>query len=357
MTQNLSFHPDKPCLNPQEHIGRESQLQHAYGRLGTDDVQSFAIVGFHKEGKTSFVKYIQEPSVVKKYLGDKANEYVFLYFDLAEHQLNDEAAFFKVLYSKIEEVLAIGNLRDLLDLNKITEWLEKNNQRLILVFDNFNLIVTNPNYRVSFYEGFRSWLSTHRQVGFIVTSPVQLLHLAIPVELAGSPFFNIFDSYVLFPLSITEATHLVCERLPKTLQEREQEIFELIRQFGYSPYPLQQAGKVWVSRFETEGELSFQQVIDDAYQACLPYYEEIYSSLTQNQIKGIASILSSSYKTKLKIDNNLIDRGWVTKDRSKISAQQMERFFRERLDIPFKQNLFRSLKQLLGNVSKKYLPK
>ena len=348
MTQNLSFHPEKPCLNPQEHIGRESQLQHAYGRLGTDDVQSFAIVGFHKEGKTSFVKYIQEPSVVNKYLSDKANEYIFLYFDLAEYQLNDEAAFFKVFYSKIEEALAITNLRDLLDINKITEWLEKNNQRLILVFDNFNLIVTNSNYRVSFYEGFRSWLSTHCQVGFIVTSPVQLLHLSIPVELAGSPFFNIFDSYVLFPLSITEATRLVYERLPQALQEREQDIFELIMQFGYSPYPLQQAGKVWVSRFETEGELSFKQVIDDAYQACLPYYEEIYSSLTNNQREGIASILSTSYKTKLKIDNNLINRGLVTKDRSKISAQQMERFFRERLDIPLKQNIFSSLKQLLG---------
>ncbi|MEN8216000.1 MAG: hypothetical protein ABFS56_06420 [Pseudomonadota bacterium] len=348
MEENLSFHPERACLNPQEYVGRESLLQHAYGRLGTEDVQSFAIIGFHKEGKTSFVNYLQQPSVVKRYLGGNANEYIFLSFDLAEHQLNDESTFFEAFYSRIETELAIPNLKDLLDLNKITDWLEKNNRRLILIFDNFNLIVTNPNYRVSFYEGFRSWLSTHTHVGCVVTSPVQLLRLAIPVELAGSPFFNIFDSYALFSLSFAEATRLIYERLPEALQDREKDIIELIKQFGYSPYPLQQAGQVWVSRFEKDGELSFKQVIDDAYQACLPYYEEIYSSLTNKQLKSIATILSSGYKRKLKVDNNLIDRGWITKDRRRISARQMERFFRERMDIPPKWNLFGALKQLFS---------
>ena len=354
MKEDLSFHPERPCFNPQEYVGRESLLQHAYGRLGTEDVQSFAIVGFHKEGKTSFVKYLQQPSVVERYLGSKANEYIFLYFDLAALQLNDEPTFFDAFYSKIEQVLALPNLKDLLYFNKVTDWLEKNNRRLILIFDDFNLIVTNPNYRVSFYEGYRSWLSTHSHVGCIVTTPVQLLRLAIPVELAGSPFFNIFDSYTLFPLNFTEATRLVYERLPETLQEREKDIFELIGQFGYSPYPLQQAGKVWVSRFKKTGEPSFNQVIDEAYQACFPYYEDIYSSLTNNQLNGIASILNAGYKkTKLKIDNNLIDRGWVTKDRSRISAGQMERFFREQMDIPVKQNIFSSLKQFFSRFFKK----
>jgi hypothetical protein len=355
MKENLSFHPERPSITPSEHVGRESLLQHAYGRLGTEDVQSFAIVGFHKEGKTSFIKHIQEHSVAEKYLGSKANDYIFLYFDLGELQLNDESAFFEVFYNKIGQVLPLPNLKDLLDFQKITDWLEKNNRRLILIFDDFNLIVTNPNYKVSFYEGYRSWLSTQTHVGCIVTSPVQLLRLAIPVELAGSPFFNIFDSYSLFPLNLYEATRLVYKRLPEALQEREKDISELIKQFGYSPYPLQQVGKVWVSCFEKTGDPSFHSVIDEAYQACLPYYEDIYSSLTNNQLNNIASLLSSGRKKKLKIDNNLIDRGWVTitKNKPRISARQMERFFRERMDIPAKQNLYSLLKQFLSRVFKK----
>ncbi|MEK8018855.1 MAG: hypothetical protein VSS75_018435, partial [Candidatus Parabeggiatoa sp.] len=90
----MSFHPERPCIDSPEYVGREYLLQHAYGRLGTEeDVQSFAIIGFHKEGKTSFVNYLQQPSVVERHLGGKANDYIFLYFDLAVLQLNDESAF------------------------------------------------------------------------------------------------------------------------------------------------------------------------------------------------------------------------------------------------------------------------
>ncbi len=348
MTEN--FHPESPCIKPQQYVGRESTLQHAYGRLGTDDVQSFAIYGFHKEGKTSFVNYLQEPSVVKQYLGEKANEYIFLYFDVAAHSLNDESAFFNMLYHKIEEVLGIPNLKDFSDNNKILDWLEKNNRRLIMIFDNFNLIVVNPNYKVYFFESFRSWLYMHSLVGCIVTSPKPLLELAMSVELAGSPFFNIFDSYALFPLSLTEATRLIYERLPDALQDREKDIFELIGQFGYSPYPLQQAGKVWVSQYEKTGEPSFKLAIDEAYQACLPYYEEIYASLRKQQLNCIANILRG--KKNLVVDNNLVDRGWVTKDRRRMTAGQMERFFRERMEIPARRNIFSVMQDLVNRFFK-----
>lgn len=345
----LYFHPERPCIKAAEFVGRENLLQHAFGRLGTEDVQSFAIIGFHREGKTSLVNYIQQPNVVKSYLGESANEYLFLYLDAQQH-LNDEAVFFEAFYNKINQYLS--PLKKLVDLNEISDWLGKNQRRLILIFDNFNLIITNPNYSVSFYERLRSWFSTHHQVGCIVTSPVQLLRLAIPVELAGSPFFNIFDAYGLFPLSVVEATRLVSERLPTALQQRTQDIIELIEQFGCNPYCLQQAGAIWVSRFKEHGELSFKQTIDEVYQACLPYYEEIYFSLKNKQLESIAALLNSNNKTQFKIDNKLIHRGWVSEDRSRIAAAQMESFFRERMGIP-KKHSFLQLKRLMNLMFKK----
>ena len=354
MTQKLSFHPKRPCLNPEEHVGRENLLQHAYGRLGTDDVQSFAVYGFSKEGKTSFVKYLQQDSVVERYLGDKAKQYIFLYFDVAKLQLHDEATFFKVLYSKISEVLALPNLRDFSDNNKILDCLEKQNRKLIMIFDNFNLIVVNPKYHVSFFENFRSWLYMHSPVGCIMTSPMRLLDLAMSVELAGSPFFNIFDYYSLFPLSQAEATRLVSDRLPEALQDSQKDIFELIGQFGYSPYPLQEAGKKWVSHHDKTGKSVFnKQVIDEAYQTCLPYYEGIYASLTKQQLESIGSILSGNKNQDLLVDNYLVDRGWVKKNKTGISAGQMERFFRERMEIPSNNNIFGKIKGLFSDTFKK----
>jgi hypothetical protein len=344
--QNLVFHPKRPCLEPEEHFGRQSLVHHAYGRLGTDDVQSFAIIGFHKEGKTSFVNYIRHPRIAEEYL-DNANQYIFLYLDISKQHLPDEASFFKIFYQKIDEQLSISHLKDILDLNKITDWLIQKDRRLILVFDNFNLIVTNPNFKVSFYEGLRSWFSTHTQVGCIVTSPLALLALSIPHELAGSPFFNIFDSYSLSPLNLTEATGLLYDRLPEALREREQDIFELIAQVGYSPYLLQQAGQVWISNTDKQGKASFKQHIENVYQACLPYYQEIYASLKNRQLDDITRLLSVKQEGTLRIDHNLIDRGLIAKDKSGFSAKLMERFFRERLNIQEKKSLLSKFKKLI----------
>ncbi len=344
--KNLIFHPNRPCFKPEEHAGRESLAHHAYGRLGTDDVQSFAIIGFHREGKSSFVNYLRHPRIVKEFIGENANQYIFLYIDLSEQKLDDEAMFFKVFYQRIEELLSLSHLTDVFDLIKISDWLIKNDRRLILIFDNFNLIITNPHFRVAFYEGLRSWFSMHTQMGCIVTSPVPLLNLAIPQELAGSPFFNIFDSYSLPPFNLTQATSLVYERLPDTLCGREKDIFELIAQVGYSPYPLQQAGQIWVSHFEERGEASFEKVIDEVYQTCLPYYQEIYSSLKNRQLDSIANILKSNQKTQERIDHSLIDRGWIAKDKSGFSAKLMARFFRERLGIKENRSFFGQFKRL-----------
>ncbi len=348
MQPNLNFHPERPCLRASEHFGREHLVQHAYGRLGTDDVQSFAIIGFRKEGKSSFVNYIRHPKVTTKYLGKDAKQYLFLYMDLSKQQINNEADFFKVFYRKVAELLEMADLKNLQELGKITDWLVENNKRLILIFDNFNLIVTNPNFRVSFYEGLRSWFSTHSKIGCIVTSPVQLLHLSIPQELAGSPFFNIFDSYSLSPLSLTDATDLLYQRLPDALQEQSKDVFELIAQVGYSPYPLQQAGAIWTANYTAHNETSFSLIIDEVYQACQPYYQEIYSALKNNQLENIAMILSSDYNSKkLRIDNNLINHGWVVKDKSRMSAHLMELFFREKMGIPEKKYSFRKVKRLI----------
>ena len=351
MQPNLNFHPNIPCLKASEHFGRENLVQHAYGRLGTDDVQSFAIIGFHKEGKSSFVNYIRHPNVKAKYLGEKSENYLFLYMDLSKYQLNNETDFFTVFYRKVTELLKTNDLQE---LAKITDFLVKNDKRLILIFDNFNLIVTNPNFRVSFYEGLRSWFSTHSQIGCIVTSPVQLLHLAIPQELAGSPFFNIFDSYSLSPLNLTEATNLIYQHLPDSLKDNGKDVFELITQVGYNPYPLQQAGSIWAANYAKHADPSFKIVIDEVYQACQPYYQEIYAGLKNNQLESIATILSPNYNPKkTRIDNNLINHGWVTKDKTKLASLLMETFFREKMGIPEQKYSLGKLKQFLSGLLKR----
>lgn len=327
-----SFIPNRPCLTDDEHIGRSSLVQRAFARLGTDDVQSFAIIGFHKFGKTSFVNYLQQPSVVKQYLGEKGQQYVFLHINLSEKNLNNETEFFSELYKQVEFLLGLSDLNGIRDLDVITDYLEATNKRLVLVLDDFNLIVTNHNYSVAFYERLRSWFSTHQQVGCVVTSPLQLLHLAVPVDLAGSPFFNIFDAYHLEPLAIHEAVTLLNSRLPEQLRGREEDIFEIIKQVGHNPYLIQMAGNIWVSSFEANKDSTLDEIFKTIYQTNLAYYEKIYASLTSNQRENIKSLINPLYKTNTqRIDNKLIQSGWITKDAKKLTALQMEIFFQEKI--------------------------
>jgi hypothetical protein len=155
--------------------------------------------------------------------------------------------------------------------------------------------------------------------------------LAIPVDLAGSPFFNIFDAYYLEPLAIHEAVTLLDSRLPERLRGREEDIFEIIKQVGHSPYLIQIAGNIWVSSFETDKDTKLNELLDAIYQINLAYHEKIYASLTANQRENIKSLINPLHKTGVeRVDNKLIQSGWVNKDAKKLTALQMERFFQEK---------------------------
>ena len=345
-TSDIDFHPDRACNIPEEHIGREDIIYHAYSRLITDDIQSFAVVGFKKEGKTSLINYIMEPAVQKEYLGTNADNYYFLYINFKKGMVIGPEEFFKEFYEKASQLMNIDGLHNLWDdLPRITDYLEKNDRKLVVVFDNFHLIINNPNFPVVFYEALRSWFSTHREVGCIVSSPLQLLYIKMPGQLVGSPFFNIFNSYSVYPLTTADATQLIETRLPPGLRAQNKAVATLIDNFGCSPYPLHIAGKVWADHFKKREDISFEAMTEEIYQACLPYYEKIYVELNNKQLINIKNVLNPKRKTNLPIDNTLIDRGWIKKSGQdvQIASKQLDRFFRKKLEIKVSSNLFSKL--------------
>lgn len=342
----IVFHVNRPCVTQEEHVGREHILQQAFTRLNTDDVQSFAIIGLSKMGKSSFINHLQQPEVVEKFINPKerAKKYLFLLLDCAKYSLDSEEDFFKFFYQEIEKLLGLSNLNNMIDLERVTQKLFEDDLRLVVILENFNLVVTNPNFSVVFYDGLRSWFSTHVNVGCIVTSPLQLLDLAIPLEIAGSPFFNIFSAYSLKPFSLTEATQLLDDRLPKALRGHEKEIFDVIDHVGFNPYELQIAGYIWIKHFQKTKEMTFEDTIDEVYQALIPYYNKIYSDLTSRQIRDIRKILKKDYKDLMSIDQNLVAYGWVTKDKKNIVAKQMKRYFSDRLKINSNNGIIKKIK-------------
>lgn len=331
----LSFHPNRPCLKSDEHEGRKTLIQHVFGKLATDDVQSFAIVGFKKSGKTSFINHIQQPQILDEYLGKDKEYYLFITLSLSELQLKNKNDFFKAFFYAVKKSTGLENLDDISDLQVISSWLQVNQKRLVLILDDFDQVITCSNFSVTFYESLRSWFSTNPNVGCIVTSPVQLLHLSIPMALSGSPFFNIFGSYTLMPLTKKEAKSLLKKRLPETLTRYQDEIKALIKDVGVNPYELQKSGYFWKHSFEKRGVTHYQEIKNDVYKICCGYYNAIYLSLTKKQIRIIRLLLDNRKRVKQPAisDPELINRGWITRDGKFIVSNHLKIYLLQIFEI------------------------
>ncbi len=333
-TIKLIFDPSRPCQTASEHQGRAALTQHVFGRIGNEDVQSFALIGTEKMGKTSFLNYLRQPEVLASHL-QESRQYLFVYLDAKTHKLTDEPVFFKTLFGQ-ESFTSLTGLTTIKDLKRLSAWLDSQDKRLVVMIDNFHLIVSNPNFRVPFYEGLRSWFSTQRRVGCVVTSALPLSQMAGAVELSES-LFDFFSADSLKPLSWEEAKSLLTGRLPPHLQDREWEVDQVLKGFGICPYPLQEVGRCWVERAKHKQIPRLEDVIEAGYQACLGHYENIYASLKKHQLAVIDGLLDPRqrhFKKPAPVDRTLIERGWISEDGQDILACQMAQFFRTKLGLP-----------------------
>lgn len=338
-----SFHPDRPCQTIKEHVGRDSIIQYIYARLGTSNLQSSAVVGFYKEGKTSILNIIKDPESTQRFLGDQADQLRFLYIDLAKNDYINPNDFYKIFNQEIELILGLKSpIANELNKEMISEHLEREQLNLVLLLDNFNSIVINPGFPISFFEQLRSWLSHFARVGAVVTSPIQLLDLHMPIDLASSPFFNIFDSYSVLPLERREVEQLMKERLLPVFADKDTEIQHLLLEFGLNPYPLQVVGQTWMDMEKVEPKVPLSKVINAAHQKCIHYFETIFSSLSNRQLDTINELLDKKLKKHEFIDNSLFMRGLLTKGKQgvTVTSRQLEKYFRERMGLPMKKSFF-----------------
>lgn len=344
MQTNLTFHPQRPCQSVTEHVGREQLEFHAFSRLGTNNLQSFAVIGGEKMGKTSFLWHLQQEAILSKHLSN-TEKYHTVFLDAAQPPLDTEQRFFTQFYKKLKQLIEIDDLENSSDLYKVTDYLSEHQEKLILLIDNFNLVVTNAKFSITFYESLRSWFSTHAHIACIVTSPMKLDALSVPKQLSGSPFFNIFTSYVLTPFKLTEATALFESRLPENLQQEPKHILHIIEQMGLTPYPLHQAGLCYLR--QVDKTINLKQVINDSYQACLPYYENLYAEMSQEQLNILSCLLNPQSENPKHIPSILIEQGWVSKE-GEIKAKQFARFLANKLGLSGNESAWQRLLQVLG---------
>jgi hypothetical protein len=242
-----------PISDPQRFIGREREVEQIFGRLRNAEFESSSLVGDHRIGKTSLLKYLANPEVREAH-GFKSGRYCFVYVDLqvVPQSMDPDRLWRRLLILMrqqcadrgVREIVADVLKRDELDpfeLGDLFQQVDDNGQHVVFLFDEFERVTANPNFGPDFFFGMRS-LAIQHKVALVTSSRRELVDVCSSPEVRSSPFFNIFANIRLRMFSQAEYELLVERALAQTeVVFTEPELDSVVALAGLHPYFLQVA--------------------------------------------------------------------------------------------------------------------
>jgi AAA+ ATPase superfamily predicted ATPase len=246
-----------------EFYGRDIDVEKIYSRIGSSRPQSISIVGERRIGKSSLLNYIYHPANRLKYL-KRPDEYIFIFIDFQERRNIEIPDFFSILYEGLYEEFH-GNIELSVDpdyegFKKIISTFDEHGLKLIMLFDEFELITKNTNFNSEFYSFCRS-IANNFNVSYIVSSGRNLQTLCHSKVISDSPFFNIFSNLTVSQYNRTDAVSLIkgpAEKMNYKLQSYVDFIIDIA---GFYPFFIQIA---CASLFEyvKDGKLDSKAMIE-----------------------------------------------------------------------------------------------
>ena len=206
--------------NPQEFYGRERETRRIFSRISSSHPQCISVIGERKIGKSSLLYFINHEDTRRKWLKD-ADSYVFVLADLQERacEMSFKTFFqfiFKTLAEQLGESIIPGSLIQSVEteaefyetFKTIVSNIEKQQLKLIIMFDEFGTITSSGNFDSAFFSFLRS-IANNYECAYITTSRAKLQNLCRDTDVSESPFFNIFAPVPLGQFEPGEARDLI----------------------------------------------------------------------------------------------------------------------------------------------------
>lgn len=251
-----------PISDPQRFVGRTREVEQILGRLRNEEFESSSLVGDHRIGKTSLLKYLADPGVRASH-GLEPCRYSFVYVDLQMvGQAMDADRLWRRLLTlmlrqsadqlpreAVAELLRSDQL-DLFDLDELFQAVDDSGQYVVFLLDEFERVTANENFGPDFFYGMRSLIIQHK-VALVTSSRRELVEVCSSDEVRSSPFFNIFANVRLRMFSHAECDLLIERALDGTgVVFTEPEIKDVITLAGLHPYFLQAACHMLYKSYE-----------------------------------------------------------------------------------------------------------
>jgi len=251
---------ENPYLNrvmirhPDDFYGRKNEVQRIYSRIAsTSRPQSISVVGERRIGKSSLLHYLYHPQSRQKHFSNPQS-YVFAFLDFQEEPLGSLAELFKGIYDAISQEY-LGKFQVLLSpdyqgFRSLVRALDAQGLRLIILFDEFERVTSNPLFDAEFFAFFRSMANKYN-IAYVATTAKELQSLCHSKEIATSPFFNIFSNLNLGAFKPEEAQELICEPSAHAGYPLAPFVGEILNLAGLFPFYLQMACAVFFELVKT----------------------------------------------------------------------------------------------------------
>jgi hypothetical protein len=264
-----------PIREPTRFYGRVEDIRQIVNRLLSSAHESTSVVGERRIGKTSLLKYLDNPEVATG-LGLPPSEYCMVYIDFQGLTDITPQRFWGRVLHKMERSICLPDLApeiqglrkqddfDLFDLEDLFETIADEGLTTVLLMDEFEYVTQNPNFGSDFFGGLRA-LAIHQNLPLVTATRRELVDLCHSEELKGSPFFNIFVTVVLRPFGGEEVLEMLdgyLAGMDLTFSPREKEL--VLGLGGGYPFFNQMAGHYLYEA--KKKELQDDALLQDVYE-------------------------------------------------------------------------------------------
>ncbi len=304
MTSN-PFTFGNPIRDPARFYGRSEDIRQIVNRLRSSAHESTSIVGERRIGKTTLLKYLDNPKVATS-LGLPPDQFCLVYIDFQGLTDITPHRFWQRILQKMEREICLPDLIpeiqalrqlgdfDLFDLEDLFETIAMAGLTTVLLLDEFEYVTQNPNFGPDFFGGLRA-LAIHHDLPLVTATRRELVDLCHSEEIKGSPFFNIFANVVLRPFSRAEVNEMLDGYLGTTdltFTPRERELVTGLG--GGYPFFIQMAGNYLVEakRKGLAGEELLQEVYTNFDAQSDSHFNYMWSHSSESEKISLLAVLS-----------------------------------------------------------------
>jgi hypothetical protein len=213
-------------------FGRINDLERLYSRFLGD--QSVALVGERRIGKSSLLRALDFGGVRSAF--GVPDELRFVYLDLQFIPECDERGLLSYLLEELTDLLGMEALEPTRQsLFAVGRMVQERMYKLVLIMDEFEVLLHNPAIPLALYSILRAWSSRYR-ICFAVASREGAIDPLLETSEGGSPFLNTFGTFYVGPLERAESEDLIMIPAESVgVPFREQEVLWILDLGGYHP--------------------------------------------------------------------------------------------------------------------------